>query len=122
MSSSPKKSFEWMGPWDLVLQHIGRETGHDAVDCELLARELAQIHPLLQEELLKWWSTGQVDFDRQIAGHSIRSLTAPIGPCSYVVEAYTWLSGLLTTPERTLSMIDRPIGMVVGFKDPSSDD
>jgi hypothetical protein len=117
MRTLTKSDTEWMGSWSSALALIARETGYDPVDCEIVARAVARIHPSLRDEVLEWWSTGKADVDRNIAGYSIRSLIGFLGPCVYVIEAFTWLSDLLTAPELTLASIERPLVVVEGPTD-----
>lgn len=104
MSFAETNKTEWMGPREWVLERITSETGRSAVEAERLAGQLAGLHPSLREDLLGWWRTQEVNLDRQVHGWSLRTII-DTEHSDHVVEAFTWMSALLTDPERTLGLL-----------------
>ena len=95
-----------------IIKRIIAETGESSEDAAISAQHLAELHPDLKPELIRWWSTGQIDRDREIAGYSINRLIAE-RHCRHVVSAIDWLDRLLRHPEKTIEMLNEPRCVVV---------
>ncbi len=102
----------WMSDPQVALDHIMRETGYDAVDAEVLRRELEGLHPQYRTVLTTWWTTGEIDRHDEVLGWSIQRLLDE-GKSRYVCEALTWMSGLVVFPDDTLELLSMPLHDIV---------
>ena len=97
----------WMGPRDELLDRLQLELESDRAAAESLARQLAALHPSLRPDFVTWLKSEKVDLDREVQGWSLRKLLSK-GHSAHVSEAFTWLSGLMSDPDETLRLLNKP--------------
>lgn len=88
-----------------MVERLTVETGRDAVEAEMLARWLEDVHPTLRADLVRWVTEHEVDLDREVQGWSLRRLVKE-NRSKHVSEAFTWMSALLFRPEETLRRLN----------------
>lgn len=102
----------WLGERKWVSDRIYTETGRVGVAAYAVINELRDLHPSLQPVLLRWWQHGEIDMELSVEGWSIRRLVEET-VVQYPTIAITWLSHLLTEPEKHLKMLSKPFHYVV---------
>lgn len=99
MTESGRADDQWFGAWDKVKGRIILDWMLHPEGFESAKRDLLALDPTLRQAFFEWLDRGTIDLDFAVEDCSIRRIIELKGPS--ICAAFTWLDGLIKTPEET---------------------